>query len=89
MVVVSPAALTIDTPGFGNDQGTLTATETGYTGALTETNTCGMANVSPTSVTGPSGTFTVTAIAQGSCTVTVTDSGGRSGTASISIIMGF
>lgn len=78
-----PTSLTFTTTGASQS---LTATETNYSSVLTESNTCSaIASVSPASRTGSSGTFNVTSVAAGSCTVTITDSGGRSAAATIGV----
>jgi len=57
---------------------TFTATETGYTGTLTASSSCGsIATVSPATATGSPATFTVTPGATGTCSITVRDSLGN------------
>jgi hypothetical protein len=59
-------------------QQTFQANEPGYTGTLTATDNCaGTVIYSPSSASGPSATFTVTSITNGSCTITITDSYGQ------------
>lgn len=80
---LSPTSLTFTNTGVAQS---LTATETNYSGVLTQSNTCsGIATVSPASRTGPSGSFTVTSVSAGSCTVTITDSAAHTVAASISV----
>jgi hypothetical protein len=59
-----------------------TVTENSYPGPLTAANgtpSCaGIATFSPAAGTGPSATFTVTAVAAGTCTIVVTDNHGGS-----------
>ncbi len=65
---------------------TFTASETGYNGAFTETDTCvGLATVSPGSATGPSAIFTVTPSANGNCTVTVHDANAQTSGVGVAI----
>lgn len=53
---------------------TVTASEAGYTGAITESGNCGgIATISPTSGNGPSFTMTATPVSLGSCSITLTD----------------
>jgi large repetitive protein len=74
--VLAPATLSFSLIGASHAQ-TFTATETGYTGTLTQKTTCtsGIATVSPATLS-PGGKITVTAAGNGSCKVTVTDSNG-------------
>lgn len=75
-----PTSVTI-TPAGGvligtiGGTGSFTASESGYTGTFTATssNCAGIATFTPASGTGPSTSFTVTAVANGSCQITVTD----------------
>jgi hypothetical protein len=59
-----------------------TVTESSYTGPLTAANgtpSCaGIATFAPAAGTGPSATFTVTAVAAGQCTIVMTDNHGGS-----------
>ncbi|MEA2720984.1 MAG: hypothetical protein QOJ39_2848 [Candidatus Eremiobacteraeota bacterium] len=66
-----PAAIELPGPN------TVTLSESGYTGAITETDNCAnIATVAPAQGTGPSQTFTVSqATAGGHCTVTFADAG--------------
>jgi hypothetical protein len=65
----------------GNSQ-QFTVTENGYAGPLTASNgtpSCaGIATFSPAAGTGPSATFTVTAVGAGTCAIVVTDNHGGS-----------
>jgi hypothetical protein len=65
----------------GNSQ-QFTVTENSYTGPLTAANgtpSCaGIATFAPAAGTGPSATFTVTAVAAGTCTIVVSDNHGGS-----------
>jgi hypothetical protein len=64
-----------------------TASESGYTGALTATsaNCAGVATFSPASGTGPSAVFTVTAVANGTCQITVKDASGQAAVFNITV----
>lgn len=59
-----------------------TVTENSYSGPFTAANgtppCTGIATFAPASNSGPSGTFTVTAVAAGTCTIVVTDNHGGS-----------
>ena len=62
--------------------GMFTTTEALYTGAFTATSTgatscTGIATFSPASGAGPNQAFTVTPVAAGTCTITVTDASGQ------------
>jgi hypothetical protein len=69
--------------------GTFTVTENGYAGALTASNgtpSCaGIATVAPAAGTGPSATFTVTAVAAGICQIKVQDTNGQTVAVSITV----
>jgi hypothetical protein len=69
--------------------GTFTVTENGYTGALTASNgtpTCsGIATFAPASGTGPSATFTVTAVAAGICQIKVQDTNSQTVAVSVTV----
>lgn len=72
-LVVTPATLTLS----GNATGSFSVSETGFAGAFT-IGTCTASNqtiasASPSSVTGPSGSVTVTPARVGSCTIAVSD----------------
>jgi len=75
-----PTSVTI-TPATGvlistiGGTGAFTASESGYTGTFTaaSSNCAGVATFTPASGTGPSTSFTVTSVANGSCQITVTD----------------
>ncbi|MBV8580231.1 MAG: hypothetical protein JOZ86_06305 [Candidatus Eremiobacteraeota bacterium] len=64
-----------------------TASETAYTGTLTAANgtpSCsGIATVAPATASGPSGNFTVTAVAAGQCQLTVKDTNGQTATVTV------
>jgi len=64
-----------------------TASESGYAGtfAASSSNCAGIATFSPTSATGPSASFTVTAVANGSCQITVKDSANVVGVVNVSV----
>ena len=63
-----------------------TASESGYSGAFTATNTCsGIATVTPSSASGPSAAFTVTPTANGTCTVTINDASNNSTSVNVTI----
>jgi len=70
---VNPTALSMNGTGASYAQD-LDVQETSYTGAFTESDTCGaVATVTPTSGAGPSTTFTVTPSAGGTCNATFSD----------------
>ena len=80
-IVLSPTSLSFLATGSGFAQ-TLRASETGYNGTLSQTNTCNpsagtIATVSPASGSAPV-TFTVTPQGAGTCTITVSDTNGQS-----------
>jgi hypothetical protein len=64
-------------------------TESGYSGPFTVANgspSCtGIATVSPSAGTGPSTTFTITAVAAGTCTIVVSDNHG--GSVSVQVVV--
>ena len=91
---VPPAALTA--PGGSSvamtkagQTGTFTVAENGYSGTLTASNgspSCaGIATFAPASGTGPSVTFTITAVAAGICQIKVQDTSGQTVTASVTV----
>ncbi len=64
-------------------------TESAYTGAITQTNTCsGIATFAPASGSGPSLHVTATGVAAGTCAVTYRDTAGQSATVTISVTIG-
>jgi len=72
-IMVTPSSLSFNGAG-SSEQATETASESGYTGTIAQTNTCaGIATVSPASAAAPA-TFTITATNAGSCTITYADS---------------
>jgi len=69
---------------------TFTVTETSYSGAFIETDTCApmsgtIATVTPRAANGPSVMFTVTPVAAGSCIIKVTDSMGQTATVNVTV----
>jgi hypothetical protein len=75
---VSPGSLSMG-PG---DAASLSANESGYNGTYTSTDNCsGIASVAPLGLT----QFTVTAIAPGLCTITVSDSKGNAKQVGVSV----
>lgn len=89
----SPASITVDIPPTGRT-GTFTVSEPNYTNAgFTESDNCATATatpttVSPSSVTGSTATFTVTAGftgGSGNCTATIVDSVGQTVTVMITV----
>jgi hypothetical protein len=87
-VVLSPTSLNFLATGSGFAQ-TFSASETGYNGTLTQTNTCNpssgtIATVSPVSGAAPV-TFTVTPQAAGTCTITVSDTNGQSAALTVTV----
>jgi|GEM_PF-3412419 len=87
-LAVSPASLSFTASGASYAQ-TFAASESGYTGAFTETDTCNpgtaIATVSAASGPGPTATFTVTPQSAGSCVVTVHDTNGQTSTVTIGV----
>ena len=87
----TPFLISLNTSTFSfttaGSTGTTTATEAGYAGPLTAANgspSCsGIATIAPASGTGPSTTFTITAVAAGTCQFVITDNHG--GFASVSV----
>jgi hypothetical protein len=64
----------------------VTVTETGYSGALIQTNTCpGIATVTPADAGGPSAIFTVTPVNGGSCSIHFTGSSGVTANVSVGV----
>jgi hypothetical protein len=86
-LVLAPTSLTF-VAGGANAAQTVTVTETNYTGAFTESDTCGtFATVSTQSASGPSATYTVTPLAAGTCTITVHDANGQKGAVAVGITL--
>jgi hypothetical protein len=82
---VNPTAVPIYGTGSGN-AASVVVQETGYTGTLSESDTCtGIATVTPSSGTGPSVTFTITGVAAGSCTATFSDTNGQHVSAAVGV----
>lgn len=64
-------------------------TESGYAGAITQTNTCaGIATLAPASGSGPSLHVTATGVAAGTCAVTYSDTNGQTVTVNVSVTTG-
>ncbi len=79
-LTLSTATVSLTSPG---QSAPFTVGEAGYSGALSATSggatSCsGIATFSPAAGSGPSTTFTVTAVAAGQCTIVVSDSHGQS-----------
>lgn len=82
----TPAPLSLSTASVSltaaGQSATFSVSESGYGGALTAANgtpSCsGIATFSPAGASGPSATFTVTAVAAGQCTIVVSDTHGQS-----------
>jgi len=87
-LAVSPAGLSFTASGASYAQ-TFAASEPGYTGAFTETDTCNpgtaIATVSAASGPGPTANFTVTPQSAGSCTITVHDTNGQTSTVTVGV----
>jgi len=84
-LVASPATVSINGVGAANAQ-PLTASESAYTGTITESDTCaGIATVSPGSGVGPSLKETVTGVAGGTCVVTFKDATGETATSTVQV----
>jgi hypothetical protein len=72
-VTITPSAGSVSFTAAGATSG-FTVTETGYTGTLTATGNCsGIATFTPASGSGPTAAFSVTAVAAGTCQITVKD----------------
>ncbi len=76
VVVASPAALAFVATGAANVQA-LNVAETAFAGTFAETDTCsGIAQITPAaSFPGPSANLTVTALAAGTCAISISDQG--------------
>jgi hypothetical protein len=80
---LSATMLNINGVGAAN-AASLTASESQYTGTLTESDTCSqIAAVTPHSELGPSLGMTVTGVSAGTCTATVSDANGHSASATV------
>lgn len=81
-VTLAPSTLAFTATGSSNAQ-TVSASQTNYTGGFTAaTTTCnGIATIASASAT----SFTVTPVAAGSCTFTITGGSGESGTLTIGV----
>jgi hypothetical protein len=80
-LVVKPASLTFIGTGAALAT-TFSASETGYTGAFTESDTCGgIAGV----VAGAAGSYTITPSGAGSCNVTIADSFAQKAAVAVSV----
>jgi hypothetical protein len=84
MLMVNPTSLIFTTLGT---QQTFQVQEAGYAGTftLTDNGCAGTAIYGPSSGPGPSLTVTVTSIANGSCTITATDSNGQTAPETITV----
>lgn len=81
---VNPSSLSFDATG-ATYASTFAITQTG-TGAFKETDSCsGIATVTPASLQAPSSTVTVTPVAAGTCTITVSDAYGQSKQVAVSV----
>jgi hypothetical protein len=81
-IMVTPSSLSFNGAG-SSETATETASETGYTGQIAQTNTCtGIATVTPASAAAPA-TFTITAVSAGSCTITYADSHSNTATSNV------
>jgi len=87
-LALSPSSLAFTASGASYAQ-TFAASEPGYTGAFTETDTCNpgtaIATVSAASGPGPTANFTVTPQSAGSCTITVHDTNGQTSTVTVGV----
>ncbi|HTJ25545.1 MAG TPA: hypothetical protein VMA36_05200 [Candidatus Limnocylindria bacterium] len=82
-------ALTFASAGTASAQ-SVVVSRSGDTGTFTQSNTCTtatstIAGISPSSASGPQATFTVTPVAAGSCTVTITAADGTSASLTIGV----
>jgi hypothetical protein len=84
--VLSPTSVVLT--GVGTTQN-VTVSQTGYTGTLSQTNTCGgttpIATFSASSGSGPSWNLVVTAASGGTCSATFNGGSGQSTNATISV----
>jgi hypothetical protein len=77
-VVPAPSAVTLTGLGASYAQG-LNVAQPGYAGSFSQTNTCaGVASVAPIAVQSASPTFTITPIATGTCSITITGGSSQS-----------
>ena len=84
-LVVQPNPVNVNGVGASNAQ-TFSATETGYAGVFGESDNCsGIATVTTSNANGPTATYTVTGIAAGNCTVTISDSHGQQTTTQVAV----
>jgi hypothetical protein len=84
-LVTNPTAVAVNGLGAANAQ-PLTVSESAYTGAITESDTCaGIATVSPGSGVGPSLSETVTGVAAGNCVATFKDINGETASSTIQV----
>ncbi len=84
-LVANPTTVSISGLGAANAQ-PLTASESAYTGQITESDTCaGIATVSPGTGTGPTLSETVTGVAAGTCVVTFKDGNGETATSTVQV----
>lgn len=85
-LVVTPTSMNFIALGAGTEQ-TFTATEAGYTGSMSENDTCaGIATVAPAgSITGASVAYNVTPLAAGSCGIAITDASSQKVNITISV----
>jgi hypothetical protein len=85
-MTVSTSSLAFTAAGAA---GTFTVNENNYTGNFTAANgspSCaGIATFSPATAAGPTGQFTVTAVAAGTCQIKVTDSNGQTSAVTITV----
>ena len=76
--ITAPSAVTLTGLGANYAQG-LNVAQAGYAGSFSQTNTCsGVASVAPIAVQSASPTFTITPIATGTCSITITGGSSQS-----------
>ncbi len=80
-LLLSATALNFLAPGTAYGQ-TFTASESGYNGTFSESDTCttngtGIVGIAFAAQTGPSASYTVTPISAGSCAIIITDASGQ------------
>lgn len=80
---VAPGSLTFNSASAASQN--VTATENDYAGPFNVSGCSGVVNVAPNPGTGPSQLFTVSPVAPGSCTLTVSDDHSGSGVVSITV----
>jgi RHS repeat-associated protein len=86
-VVVSPASLTFANTGSAN-AATLTVTQSNYSGAFSESDTCTSSGVASVSNGTDSAHFVVTPLAAGTCAITITGGNAQSTSVPVTVTAG-